>query len=329
MMNSLRTISRQGPPPSAFSRASSLSSPSYGRSPAYRRLQSSISSVSGNGARPLTASFSFSQPAPLRSPLLPEAIRIESASRIHSRSFGFTSRTQQEKPEVKAQPEAPKAAEAAEAKTEQPAEEETKKSEEEGEKKSEEGEEGEKKEKKEDLPPPPPHGDKTPWQVFMETMSTEFKQNKEWNESTKAIADGAHQFTESESVRKAREAYQKSTDAVSSTAGKVLKTTAGAVGKGAAWTWETPVMKGVRSAANVTGDALDKATKPIRDTEAFKSVKSVIDDGSSSRYGGWVEKEERKKARELREQLDKVNGVQQPQNFEEDPKYGLLSLSLI
>lgn len=271
----------------------------------------------------MPSSFSFSQPAPLRSSLLPDTIRIESASRIHSRSFGFTSRTQQEKPEAKAQSEAAKAAEDAEAKTEPPAEEETKKAEEEnGEKKSEEGEEGEKKEKKEDLPPPPPHGDKTPWQVFMETMSTEFKQNKEWNESTKAIADGAHQFTESESVRRAREAYQKSTDAVSSTAGKVLKTTAGAVGKGAAWTWETPVMKGVRSAANVTGDALDKATKPIRETEAFKSVKSVIDDGSSSRYGGWVEKEERRKARELREQLDKINGVQSPQNFEEDPNAG-------
>ena len=52
-------------------------------------------------------------------------------------------------------------------------------------------------------------------------------------------------------------------------------------------------MKGVRKGANVTGEALDKATKPIRETEAYKSVKDVIDDGSSSRYGGWVEKEER------------------------------------
>jgi import inner membrane translocase subunit TIM44 len=200
------------------------------------------------------------------------------------------------------------------------------KSDEEQSKKSEEGENGEKsegkedgkeegKEKKEDLPPPPPHGDKTPWQVFMETMNTEFEASKEWNESTKQIGAAAHQFSESESVRRAREAYEKSTGAISSTTTKAVKSTAGAIGKGAAWTWETPVMKGVRKAANVTGDAVDKATKPIRDTEAYRNVKDVIDDGSSSRYGGWVEKEERRKKRAL-EQKD--GGAAQV--LEEDPK---------
>jgi import inner membrane translocase subunit TIM44 len=94
------------------------------------------------------------------------------------------------------------------------------------------------------------------------------------------------------------------TGAVSSTTGKVLKTTAGAVGKGAAWTWETPVVKGVRTTVNTTASVIEKSTRPIRETEAFKNVKNVIDDGSSSRYGGWVEKEERRKARELREQQE-------------------------
>lgn len=193
--------------------------------------------------------------------------------------------------------------------------------EEEGSEKQAEGEEGEdakKDEKKEDLPPPPPHGDKTPWQVFMETMSTEFKASKEWNDSTKQLAQGASDFVESERVRRAREAYEKTTSTVSSTAGAVLKNTAGAVGKGAAWTWDSTVVKGVRKVANATGEALDKTTKPIRDTEAFKSVKSVIDDGSSSRYGGWVDKEERKKARELREQRE---GIKREVVAEEDPKY--------
>jgi len=175
------------------------------------------------------------------------------------------------------------------------------------------------KEKKEDLPPPPPHGDKTPWQVFTETMNTEFQKSKEWNESTKQIGAAAHQFTESDSVRRAREAYEKSTGAVSSTASHAVKSTASAIGKGAAWTWDTSVMKGVRKAANVTGDAVDKATKPIRDTEAYKNVKDVIDDGSSSRYGGWVEKEERRRKRELKEQRA---GTGQAQSMEEDPNAG-------
>jgi import inner membrane translocase subunit TIM44 len=39
----------------------------------------------------------------------------------------------------------------------------------------------------------------------------------------------------------------------------------------------------------------------VRQTKAFQAVKETIDDGSSSRYGGWVEKEERRKRRELRE----------------------------
>ncbi|EHA53605.1 mitochondrial inner membrane translocase subunit TIM44 [Pyricularia oryzae 70-15] len=187
---------------------------------------------------------------------------------------------------------------------------------------AEEGEEnGEKKKKKqkEDLPPPPTHGDKTPWQVFMETMQTEFKQSKEWNESTKAIAASAQHMAESESVRRARQAYEATSGAVSNTAGTVLKGTASAIGKGASWTWETPVMKGVRKAANVTGGALDEATKPIRETEAYKNVKDVIDDGSSSRYGGWVDKEERRRRREARL---KKNPAEAGPVMQEDPEAG-------
>lgn len=230
------------------------------------------------------------------------------------------------KPENKAQTESSKAE--AEAASEQDQAKKQEDPQEENSEKKAEGEEGEgqkKDEKKEDLPPPPPHGDKTPWQVFMETMQSEFKASKEWNDSTKQLAQGATDFVESESVRKAREAYEKTTGAVSSTAGRVLKNTAGAVGKGAAWTWDTSMVKGVRKVANATGEVIDKSTKPIRDTEAFKSVKSVLDDGSSSRYGGWVDKEERRKARELREQL---NGGAKPEVIEEDPKYVGHSLPL-
>lgn len=185
-----------------------------------------------------------------------------------------------------------------------------------GEKTEEEGEKGQKEEgekeqkEKEEEAPPPPHGDKSPWQVFTETLQSEFKASKEWNESTKALASSAHQFTESESVKRARQAYSAGSEAVSSTTANVLKTTAGVVGKGAAWTWDTPVVKGVRTTVNATGSLIEKGTRPIRETEAYKNVKNVIDDGSSSRYGGFVEKEERKKARELRErqELEKTGG---------------------
>lgn len=306
----------------ALSRASTHFS-SHGRAPAYRRLASQLSQNSArDGARTHTSPLSGTIMSPLRSQFLPADLRF-TAPTVQTRLFHLTSRQYQEKPKTEEKPSATPPDEAKEQKPQKPAEgeaetkpqEEQSKKTEEGEnpdkegkdgKEEGEGEEGKKKEeKKEDLPPPPPHGDKTPWQVFMETMNSEFQASKEWNESTKQIGAAAHQFSESESVRRAREAYEKSTGAVSDTAARAVKSTAGAIGKGASWTWDTSVMKGVRKAANVTGDALDKATQPIRDTEAYKDVKNVIDDGSSSRYGGWVDKEERRKRRQ---QLDEARG---------------------
>lgn len=325
-MSSFRSISRTVPPTSV-SRVSTLNASAhpYGRSPAFRRLLSSRSASPGHEALTRLPTYESAVQIPLlRSQFLPYTI-LPAVPR--SRAFHTTFHSRQDvnsktTPESKAQSEAAKAEASAggedQAKKHEDPQQESDERKSQGEEAEGEGQKNE--EKKDDLPPPPPHGDKTPWQVFMETMQTEFKASKEWNDSTKQLAQGATDFVESESVRRAREAYEKTTGAVSSTTGKILKNTAGAVGKGAAWTWDTPVMKGVRKAANVTGEAIDKSTKPIRDTEAFKSVKSVIDDGSSSRYGGWVDKEERRKQRELRDQLS-GNGGHKSEVMEEDPKY--------
>ncbi|KAL7794341.1 hypothetical protein V8C37DRAFT_376312 [Trichoderma ceciliae] len=308
----------------ALFRASIRFGPAYGRCPA-----ASARLVSQLAQKPIRTAASLERAAlpaalstPLRSSFLPADVRIPSAA-SQSRLFHVSGRRlQEEKPKTETRPAEDKPAESAEAKAkseEDPAREPEDKTDDKGEGKAEGKADGkeEGKEKKEDLPPPPPHGDKTPWQVFMETMNTELQKSQEWNESTKQIAASANQFAESESVRRAREAYEKSTGAISSTTSKAVKTTATAIGKGAAWTWDTSAMKGVRKAANVTGDALDKATKPIRDTDAYKNVKDVIDDGSSSRYGGWVEKEERRKRRE---QLEKERGGGEV--LQEDPNAG-------
>jgi import inner membrane translocase subunit TIM44 len=183
-----------------------------------------------------------------------------------------------------------------------------------------EKEEAGEKEKKEEEAPPPPHGDKSPWQVFRETLNSEFKASKEWNESTKALASSAHEFSENEKIKRARAAYQAASGAASSRTSEALKTTGQVIGKGAAWTWNTPVVKGVRKGVNATGAGLEKATRPVRETEAYKSVKEAIDDGSSSRYGGWIEKEERRKQRQLREEMELKSGKRPLQPMEEDPK---------
>ncbi|KAF3385327.1 Mitochondrial import inner membrane translocase subunit tim44 [Penicillium rolfsii] len=188
--------------------------------------------------------------------------------------------------------------------------------------KQEPGKEEQQKEKKEEDVPPPPHGDKSPWQVFRETLNSEFKASKEWNESTKALASSAQEFSENENIKRARAAYQAASGAASTRTSEALKTTGQVIGKGAAWTWNTPVVKGVRKGVNATGAGLEKATRPVRETEAFKSVKEAIDDGSSSRYGGWIEKEERRKQRQLREQMELKSGKRPLQPMEEDPNAG-------
>ena len=173
-------------------------------------------------------------------------------------------------------------------------------------------------------PPSPPPDNRTPWQVFTETLKSEFKASKEWNESTKAITSSAHQFTENESVKRARAAYTAASGAASSGTASALKGAGKSLGQGAAWTWDTTVIKGVRHGVNATGRAIDSATKPVRDTKAFKSVKDVIDDGSSSRYGGWVEKEERRKQREVRELQEAAasgRSGRRVEKMEEDPEY--------
>lgn len=279
--------------------------------PTYRRLsQVATASRIALQSQPVNQEYHITR---LRSPFAPESLSLLTRNAIQSRQFSVTPlRSQADKKKDSTS----KGEETTNEQKEQKDKEEDGDKEKEESKSEGEGEqEGKQKSKKEDAPPPPPHGDKTPWEVFRETFKTEMEQSKEWNESTKALTSSAHEFAESERVRKAREAYEKTTGAVSSTAGRVARGTGRGIAKGATWTWDTSVMKGMRSAANATGQTLDKATKPLRDTEAYKNVKNVIDDGSSSRYGGWVEKEERRKRRE---QLEKEGG--RPEVLQEDPE---------
>lgn len=335
MNNTARNIQRLSPAAAAAAatplRGSGLRSTRYATTTQYRLL-------SARAARPDASEPATSSPSPvlrrqpfLRSAVPSSAIRIDRVPQGRARPFHVSARSRQqqqhqqqqaEDKDAKTRSESEQARESSKESSgaqEEAKEERGEKEEKAGEEGAEENAESKQKSKKDDLPPPPPHGDKTPWQVFLETMQTELKQSKEWNESTKALASSAHEFVESESVKRARQAYEATSGAVSSTAANVVKTTAGAIGKGAAWTWETPVMKGVRKGANKTGEVLDRATKPIRETEAYRNVKNVIDDGSSSRYGGWVDKEERRRQRELREQMEKKDGVQN-KVYQEDPK---------
>jgi import inner membrane translocase subunit TIM44 len=281
--------------------ASSQSVAQYGQSVKYRRIGSAGPSLNATPISNSRNSFTILQS--------PHSLSWTYRKQLSLRELHTTTiRLQQAQPKEDVR-DPPREERASEAKEEPAASSEA------GSKEESAGEEGKKEEKKKEAaPPPPPHGDKTPWQVFRETLSSEFKASKEWNESTKQLGSSVNQFTESEGVRRAREAQQ----AATSTAAKALKGTAKAVGSGAAWTWETSAVQGVRKGVNAAGRGVEKATRPVRESEAFKTIKEAVDDGSSSRYGGWIEKEERRRKRELRDM--KEGGRRPIEKIEEDPK---------
>ncbi|KAL1633694.1 protein translocase subunit [Diplodia intermedia] len=306
----------------------SSSTSAYARSPACRRLSTAVLESQRSSSRLTSPVSSSPSSLPfLRSQLQPQDILLRSSA-LYARHFHAQSYLSQEAKKADPKPSAEDKARAEDAKKSSPAADaET------GEKKADseqkaEGEqaEGEQKEgegkgkKKEDAPPPPPHGDKTPWQVFTETLKTEFQASKEWNDSTKQLQAGVEDFTQNENVKRARSAYKSAAEAAGSTTSTVLKKTGSAIGQSAAWTWDTVPVRVLRKSANVTGRGIEKITRPVRQTEAYKSVKDVIDDGSSSRYGGWVEKEERRKKREERD--EKSGRPRVVEKMEEDPEAG-------
>lgn len=69
---------------------------------------------------------------------------------------------------------------------------------------------------------------------------------------------------------------------------------------------DSEVLKAIARATNSVSAFADRATAPIRDTEAYKaiaaSVEEAFDDasGSALRYGGYTEKETRRRRREQR-----------------------------
>ncbi|KIW09864.1 hypothetical protein PV08_11965 [Exophiala spinifera] len=285
----------------ATSSIASLRAAQFGRTAAYRRLTAATTERSPSSLSSSIPRASFSPRLAVPSQTLLRSLHTSRAL------YQQTQPKEEVKEDVRDPPRDEKPQEEAKAGGEEQKE---------GEEKQSKDQKSEKDDK--NPPPPPPHGDKTPWQVFTETLRSEFKASKEWNESTKQLSGSVQQFTESDAVRRAREA----SEAASKGTSQVLKGAGRAIGQGAAWTWDTKVVQGVRSGVNATGRGIEKATRPIRETKAFKDISEAIDDGSSSRYGGWVEKEERRKKREALLLKEAQSGKRPVEEMVEDPNAG-------
>ncbi|AJR48504.1 Tim44p [Saccharomyces cerevisiae YJM1387] len=138
---------------------------------------------------------------------------------------------------------------------------------------------------------------RSPLQIFRDTFKKEWEKSQELQENIKTLQDASGKLGESEAYKKAREAYLKAQRG-STIVGKTLKKTGETMEHIATKAWESELGKNTRKAAAATAKKLDESFEPVRQTKIYKEVSEVIDDGESSRYGGFITKEQRRLKRE-------------------------------
>lgn len=139
-------------------------------------------------------------------------------------------------------------------------------------------------------------GQQLPLKVFLDTFKKEVKLSAELKDNIKALQDETGRMAELESFKRAKEAYDRSQKGALAV-GKVAKKTAETVGGAAVKAWDSPVGRGVRTTVRTTADVADKAFEPVRQTQVYKDVSEVIDDGLLTLYGGYLTKEQRRELR--------------------------------
>lgn len=138
---------------------------------------------------------------------------------------------------------------------------------------------------------------RTPLQIFRDTFKKEWEKSKELQDNIKTLQDASGRLGDSEGVKRAREAYLKAQKG-STIVGKTLQRTGEAVEDIASRAWDSEIAKSTRNAASATAKKLDQSFEPVRNTKIYKDVSEVIEDADSSRYGGFLTKEQRRQKRE-------------------------------
>lgn len=138
---------------------------------------------------------------------------------------------------------------------------------------------------------------RSPLQIFRDTFKKEWDKSQELQENIKTLQDASGRLGDSEGMKRAREAYlraQKGSTIVGKTLHKTGETVEGIASKA----WESEIAKSTRHAASTTAKKLDQSFEPVRNTKVYKDVSEVMEDADTSRYGGFLTKEQRKLKRE-------------------------------
>lgn len=150
---------------------------------------------------------------------------------------------------------------------------------------------------------------KTPLQIFRETFQQEWKASEELQSNIKQLQDAQGKISESEALKRAREATAKSTSILS----KSLKKTGEKIDMAVTTAWESEAGVQSRKFVNTTAKIVDSAVvQPVTNTKIYKDASENLNEGTSNDYGGFLSKEERLKsrARLLKERMSRDDYIQ-------------------
>ncbi|CAG8550780.1 6383_t:CDS:2 [Acaulospora colombiana] len=185
---------------------------------------------------------------------------------------------------------------------------------------------------------------------FMETIKEQIEKNKELQQNVKLLQDRAGQIGESDTLRRAKEVYAKARDRTNNIVNVLqegaestttigseklkksmdgIKKSAEKIGTSVSDTLkevgETPFVKGTQEKISILSDKVSETTEPIRKTKVYTNIRDTLKEtvgDDSSRYGGFVDKETRRRMKE------KATINYQGTQFEVNPEYVLSLVEL-
>ena len=154
----------------------------------------------------------------------------------------------------------------------------------------------------------------SPFKVFAEVLRQEIQKNKAWQDNVKQLQGDVDKLADSAALKKAREVYERAritnminnNPRIQAALGDLKKAGVNVSEAISRSLEDSGVIDAIRSSYGWAAGAAARATQPVRDTAVYKalatSVEEAFDDtaGSSSRYGGYEEKEARRRRREVR-----------------------------
>ncbi|CAE7055418.1 unnamed protein product [Rhizoctonia solani] len=186
---------------------------------------------------------------------------------------------------------------------------------------------------------------KSPFQTFVDVLKEEIQKNRELQQNVKQLQGDVDKLQDSEAMKRAKDMYERAMASLTHSkltssikenprlraAADELKKSgikvSDAVGEAVRSLEASGFYQGITRATAAVSSAVATSTEPIRNTEAYKAISEAVaealDDSGASRYGGYEEKEIRRKLREKRlAKAGMQGGMARTHRIKEDPEAG-------